>query len=321
MEVLNRQSASRSAAHSFTHPVAARGFGRTPLVWWHMLSLDAPTIAVLWCWFFAAAYGIRFGWMVLPTLALGTWCVYIADRLLDGLLSPNTTILRDRHWFYVRHRNFFTGAWIAAAIPLVYLILFRVQPSVRSDDMVLGLIGVSYFALVHGLRRGPMRWFPKELAVGFLFAIATAVPAWARTTTTAEREGLVLAVLGFGAACWLNCVAIQVWEDGEAAQEVSHNILAGGSNPHNGKPAEGFGLTQFLGRHLLAFAAVLGAASICLAFVTANTPAWRLFVCVALSAFLFALLIRHSSRFSALALRIAADAALLTPMLFLLRGL
>ena len=322
MEAWNRQPASVSTpADAFDQLGVPRRRGRAPWVWWHLLSLDAPTIAVLWCWFFAAAFGIQFRWTVLPTLALGTWCVYIADRLLDGLLSTETAILRDRHWFYVRHRTFFTGAWIMAAVPLAYLVLLRVQRSVRNDDIILGLIGATYFALVHGFRRGPMRWFPKELAVGFLFAIATAVPAWAHTTSATEREILAVAVLAFGAACWLNCVAIQVWEDAEAAQEVAHDILAGSRGRHarTGKIVQTFGLTQFLGQHLTAFAAFLGATGICLAWAAAHTPASPLLVCVAFSSFLFLMLIHCSTRFSVLTLRIAADAALLTPLLFLLR--
>ena len=47
------------------------------------------------------------------------------------------TALRDRHWFYLRHRKSFVIAWIVAAIPLAYLIFFRVQPAVRTDDIVL----------------------------------------------------------------------------------------------------------------------------------------------------------------------------------------
>ena len=324
MEVLNRQSArTHIAAGSIATPVLSEKNGRAPWVWWHLLSLDAPTVAVLWCWFFAAGFGIRFGWMVLPTLALGTWCVYIADRLLDGLLSSEAAILRDRHWFYVRHRRTFTVLWMVSALPLAYLVLFRVQRSVRNDDILLGLIGAAYFILVHGFRPGLMRWFPKELAVGFLFAIATAVPTWARIHPPGQRESLAVAVLTFGALCWLNCVAIQVWEDAEAAQESAHNILA--SRYYRiagaGGTGAGAGLTQLIGQNLMSFATLLGVVSVALAWKAAHTSAWPLFLCVALSSCLFVMLILHRNKFSVLTLRIAADAALLTPLLFLLRCL
>ena len=131
------------------NPEVGRGSEALPIqrlwVWWHLLSLDAPTVAVVWCWFFAAAFGVSLPSTALVTLALGTWCVYVADRLLDGWRSVDMTDLRDRHWFYLRHRKPFVIAWIAAAAPLAYLILFRVQPAVRTDDIVLCLIGIGYF--------------------------------------------------------------------------------------------------------------------------------------------------------------------------------
>lgn len=293
---------------------------RSLWAWWHLLSLDAPTVAVVWCWFFGTVFGLNFPWVTLPTLALGTWCVYVADRLLDGWRSNDTVTLRDRHWFYLRHRKPFLIAWAIAAVPLAYLIFFRTLPPVRTDDIILCLIGVAYFLLIHGrsLQRGGTRlfpnWFPKELAVGFLFAIATAVPAWARLNT--DRNLLIAAVLTFGATCWLNCVAIQTWEDAEAAHEVMHTILSGRHQDASMRPR---GLTEFLGRHLTVFAIVVGALGIGSTVATAGSPLYPLFTSVAISAALFLGLIWNSHRFSALTLRIAADAALLTPLIFLLR--
>ncbi len=294
--------------------------GRAPWVWWHLLSLDAPTVAILWCWFFAAAFGLNFSWVALPTLALGTWCVYVADRLLDGWGPTETSDLRDRHWFYLRHRKPFTIAWLLAAIPLAYLVLHRAQRSVRTDDFFLGLIGVVYFLLIHGphsnaRHSGYARWFPKELAVGFLFAIATAIPTWARLAE--HRSILTASVFTFGAACWLNCVAIQVWEDAEDSQEITHTILAG--HARSKEKARSRGLTEFLGEHLTGFAGSVGLLSFIFALDTAQTGLWPLFAAVTASSLLFLALIRNSYRFSVLSLRIAADAALLTPLLFLIR--
>ena len=294
---------------------------RSLWVWWHMLSLDAPTVAVVWCWFFAAVFGLALPNVALPTLALGTWCVYVADRLLDGWRSTDTVTLRDRHWFYLRHRRPFVVAWIIAAVPLAYLIFFRVSHVVRIDDIILCLIGIAYFLLIHGCRSGNSAtrrlpdWLPKELMVGFLFAIATAVPTWSRLT--GNRGLLTAAIFTFGAACWLNCVAIQTWEDAEASQEIMHTILSSsGSDKEILRPHV---ITEFLGRHLSAFAVAVGGLAFCLAYVTVNSTVWPLFAAVGLSAVLFLGLIRYSRRFSALALRIAADAALLTPLLFLIR--
>lgn len=300
---------------------------RSPWLWWHLLSLDAATVAVVWCWFFASVFGVSFSWTTLPTLGLGTWCVYVADRLLDGWCFTDVRLLRDRHWFYLRNRKPFVTAWMAAALLLGYLILTRAQHTVRADDIALCLIGTAYFALIHGshsrlqesLRPNPARWFPKELAVGFLFAVATAVPTWARlaggTTNPTGRSMLAVAVLAFGSLCWLNCVAIQVWEDAEIADHRHGSLGA----PSSGSSGQAAGLTSFLGQHLRGFAIAVGGATFCLACATARTGWWPSFAAVALSAALFLGLIRNSPRLSTMALRIAADAALLTPLLFLPR--
>lgn len=289
---------------------------RSPWVWWHLLSLDAPTVAVVWCWFFAAAFGLTLPLSSLFTLALGTWCVYVGDRLLDGWRSTDTFVLRDRHWFYLRHRKPFVIAWIAAAVPLAYLIFFRVPSAVRTDDIVLCLIGFAYFVLIHGRTspNSPLRRFPKEFAVGFLFSIATAVPTWTRL---GEGRGLFLfAVLTFGAACWLNCVAIQTWEDAEATREGQYNMFS--ESTHTPIEIRPRGLTEFLGNYLAAFAMAVGATALLLGCIAARSPLWPLFAAVVFSSLLFLALIGQTERFSALSLRILADGALLTPFIFFL---
>jgi hypothetical protein len=284
-------------------------------VWWHLLSLDAPTVAVVWCWFFSAAFGLSLPPTALITLMLGTWCVYVADRLLDGWRSADMADLRDRHWFYLQHRKPFVIAWTAAAVPLAYLILFRVQPAVRTDDIVLCLIGIGYFLLIHN--RPEKYRFSKELFVGFLFSIATAVPTWTRVQ--AGRGWLLSAILTFGAACWLNCVAIQTWEDSEATRVGDHDVFSNHRTPGGyiqkkqvGRPA----LTNFLGHHLTAFTVAIGGLALVVAGIPAARIAWPLFAAVAFSSVVFLALIRHSMRLSALSLRILADGALLTPLVF-----
>lgn len=306
---------------------------RRPWVWWHLLSFDAPTVAVVWCWFFAAAFGLSLPWPVLPTLVLGTWSVYVADRLLDGWSSRDTVSLRDRHWFYLRHRRAFGITWLLVAVPLAWLIFFRISPTVRAADVVLCLIGIAYFVLIHKVSSRKCRQsarperptifsccshlLTKELAVGFLFPIATVIPAWTRVA--ADRGLLAVAVIIFGAACWLNCVAIQTWEDAEVSYDVMHTILGAPAAEHS--TDRGKNLTQVLGKHLSAFAWIVFAASLALSFIAAKTPLWPVFAAVTMSAALFIGLIRNRRKFSTLSLRIAADAALLTPLLFLLRAL
>ncbi len=51
---------------------------------WHLASLDAPTVAVVWTLAFAWAAGVHLDRWVLVLLASGTWTVYVGDRLLDA---------------------------------------------------------------------------------------------------------------------------------------------------------------------------------------------------------------------------------------------
>jgi hypothetical protein len=50
---------------------------------WHLMSLDAPTVAVIWSLSFAWAAGVHLPRWIPVLLALGTWAVYVGDRLLD----------------------------------------------------------------------------------------------------------------------------------------------------------------------------------------------------------------------------------------------
>ena len=56
----------------------------TSLRYWHLLSLDAPTVAGLWCWAFGRAVRLHLSPRLPVALALGTWLFYVADRLLDA---------------------------------------------------------------------------------------------------------------------------------------------------------------------------------------------------------------------------------------------
>lgn len=184
------------------------------------------------------------------------------------------------------------------------------------DDIVLCLIGCGYFLLIHGhtFQGSSVRLFPKEFAVGFLFAIATAVPTWTRLDK--ERGSFLCAVLIFGAACWLNCVAIQTWEDTEAMREGLDRIF-----PESASTAETSvprSLTEFLGTHLADFAMAVGATAFLLVCITTKSRLWSPFAAVLLSSLLFLALIRQTERFSALSLRILADGALLTPLILFL---
>ncbi|MGH9585784.1 MAG: hypothetical protein ACRD3F_02450, partial [Acidobacteriaceae bacterium] len=98
-----------------------------PAEYWHLLSLDAPCVAVLWAWSIARALRIRLSAGPLLILFLGTWLLYVADRILDGLHPGNSLRLRDRHLFSLRHRSGIVAAAVPLAILLAWLVLLHMQ--------------------------------------------------------------------------------------------------------------------------------------------------------------------------------------------------
>jgi len=284
------------------------------LEWWHLLSLDAPTVATLWAWSFARALHLNLPMDALLLLFSGTWILYVADRILDGL-HQTPSPLRERHFFYMRHRTVIIFVAVPVGILLTWLVFAHMLASARHADSLLFVVACVYFCLVHLHGRSIERWFPKELIVALVFASATAVPAFARistdyalSTTQAQVVLLVLAAL-FAALCWLNCVAIEKWEQAPGPPyppRGQHFQLQ--RNDHT---------TRWGQRHLF----LISLAIVCAAIVSAalllrsNVLAALLCLAAALAAALFIVLDR--STFIAPRLRIAADAALLTPLLFI----
>src|SRR5437868_7025790 len=71
---------------------------------WHLLSLDAPTVAVTWCAAFLSVVGVPLTrpsarWPIV-FLSLATWLCYIGDRIQDARSCLDGSELRARHRFY-----------------------------------------------------------------------------------------------------------------------------------------------------------------------------------------------------------------------------
>ncbi len=269
-------------------------------LYWHLLSLDAPTVAVLWAWSFERAVGGRTSVSALAVLGLGTWLIYVADRLLDARPARGSTApeLRERHFFHARHRRTLLAVAFPAAAVLLWLI--SRMPSIdRRDDAILFAVAMLYFGSVHLAVSRTRRGFAREITVGVVFALATAIPAWSQAFDLRLRMALL--VLLFAALCCLNTIAIEVWEQPNSARRFSVSLAAG----------------------------AVTSCSAALAFWTgAHDPAdGALILCAALSAMvLFSLDAMHRRRSTQdaapdeaarwlLLVRVAADAALLTPLL------
>jgi hypothetical protein len=269
-----------------------------PLRLWHLASLDAPTVAVVWTLGFAWAADVRLPRWVPLLLALTAWAVYIADRLLDARSALRTEPhqLRERHFFHWRFRRIFVPLGAAAACAAAWLVLARMPATVRERNSVLAAAALLYFISVHSRRirrRLPAAVVSKEMLVGVLFTAACALPAWycGRIAGIDRPVGPLLGPVAlFALLAWLNCHLIERWE-------TAAELWSGAR---------------------LALALAVAAAALTAALAVAGQPAAAaLAASGAASALLLALLDRLRARLTPVALRAAADLVLLTPLLLL----
>ena len=167
-------------------------------------------MAALWSWFFARAMHLHLPLLPALLLGLATWLLYVADRILDGLDGARES-LRERHYFHARHRVAFLITASLVSTLLAWCVCTRMRPEALRDDLWIGACLPGYVFFVHWHTSAPH--FPKELAVGTIFAAATAVPAWSRLEGTGlARAQLAPAIFFFALLCWVNCVGIDKWE-------------------------------------------------------------------------------------------------------------
>lgn len=269
---------------------------------WHLLSLDAPTVASLWIWFIAAANHIQLPVSSIIAMFIAVWMLYAADRLLDtrslDSQSRSEPHLEARHYFHHRHRTAFVAGILLASVVLAPLLL-RLTTDAVHLYLILGGLLFGYFILIHATRSAHR--FPKEIAVGIFFAAATFIP------TVARQPGLRLALLPpailFATLCSLNCLFIYAWE------HDSQYASTPGDHPAHAT-------TRFALRHLPFFARAIAVTGTLLALLDHHSP-WSIALATTLSAIFLLLLHHRRHRIPALTLRAAADLALLTPILLI----
>jgi len=265
-----------------------------PLRLWHLSSLDAPTVAVVWLLGFAKAAGVRLPAWVPLLLALVTWCIYISDRILDthcALLAQEVQCLRKRHHFHWKHRRVFIPLAVAAACISTWIVISFMPVAICERSALLALASIIYFSGVHSPTK-VRAFLPKELLVAVLFTSGCVLPTIGRTGNLSAT--FVIVIVFFAGLAWLNCRAIECWES-------------------VGQTYYGTQIQSFAG--LLALAGVL--ATIIL-FAPSSHEA-ELIGTGAASAVLLALLDGIRGRLTPIALRSAADLVLLTPLVLLLR--
>lgn len=281
------------------------------LRYWHLASLDAPTVAAVWSLAFAWVAGVRLAAWVIALQVLTVWTVYVGDRLLDAraglsqranLRQPDIDLrqqpangLRERHYFHWRRRRILVPSACIAACAAACIAARCMPIVVKERGSLLAAASALYFTRVHAGR--VRRLLRKELLVGILFTAGCALPS--------ASPAIAVPAIFFAALAWLNCSAIEIWETGKPDGE--RTPLAAG------RPAQPRSIVPRSNAIALACAGVIIAATL-LPF----TPrAAAMLAAGALSAVLLAFLDRARERITAVAVRALADLVLLTPALLL----
>lgn len=292
----SRRAASRPVS---TATVAATIIPvRTP--WWlsfHLLSLDAPLVAVVWQRWWARSTGIALPLSREIVLGLGVWAIYLADRLADTAHDEYRLGGAARHVFSGDRRHLL---WpLALGVALILAVLTPLCLSGGEFHAGLGLLALAsgYFWLVHGqTSRGWSAYLPKEAVVGAMFGAGTVFFVVCRAHSLPPAFWMNAGL--FAAVCFLNCALITHWE--RHAWDVRERSSLLNSFP---------GLSARLG---LASVALAG-----LAFAVCAGSRSLDGLPVAVSALLLAGLDFHKTKLSVDALRVLADVVLLTPWLIL----
>jgi len=265
------------------------------LATWHLLSLDAPTVAAVWTWFVARAVHVALAPGILAAMFVAVWLLYAGDRVLDGFSSGEQW--EARHWFHHRHKRGFAVGIGVGSMLLVPLTLTIPWGILR---LYLGLAALLlvWFAIVHGVMRGRAFRLPKEQMPAAFCVAAVFIPVWARVGF--RHEGLALAALFYGLLITLNCWCIYAWE---------HD---GTGDAH---------LTTRLGVRWLRQALLAGMVLPLAAMRFGRVELVPVFVSIALAAGLLMTLNQTRWALERTDLRAAADLVLLTPLLLLVAAL
>lgn len=277
-----------------TAPARARGPVRL-LHLWHLLSLDAPTVAAVWTWFIGRAAGVQLAWAPVAAMFLAVWMLYVADRLLDAA-SGREAELEERHRFHRRHGRAFLRGFGAAAVTLAILLSRLAPPALRLYALLAALLA-GWLLLIHARPQPSARRLPKEVAVGVFFAAAVFIPTVARFP--ALRLELLPAAVLFAAVCALNCLFVYAWEHPGSRSEAHASTRWG---------------TRFRRPIAWGTAACATAATACTSAMPLMRSAEPLAASAAVSVALLLLLDRRRHSLGRTSLRALADAALLTPL-------
>lgn len=254
----------------------------------HLLSLDAPAVAVVWQALLAQHLGFRLDFGVRAVLGFTVWFIYIADRLLD-VRGEQQVPRTARHRFYLAHWRLSAALLTLIGITDVLLAAFYLPPLVWVAGAALAASVLAYMGAVHLYG---MPHLPKAILVAILFAGGTFLAPVACATPTLSSIWLPAAT--FFGLCVLNLVLIDAWEAEES--DASGSFCPGPSRLRLWLP--------------------LWVALLAPAFLPAGNEPW--FRAIAMSAAAMLALLLSGRHLNADMRRVLVDVALLAPAVFFL---
>jgi hypothetical protein len=179
--------------------------------WWQwptILSLDAPSVAIVWQALLARAAGVSLGWPQQFVLAASVWLAYAADRWIEGWRIAPADVRTQRHHFAQRWRWPLAACWSLVFAADVAVAFGRLSAREIGSGAVLLALVVAYL-LSHQSAHRESRWrVPKELCIAFLMASGAGV----FLVTPGDVAALSVPLVMFGLACLGNCALISAWE-------------------------------------------------------------------------------------------------------------
>ncbi len=266
--------------------------------WPNLIGLDSPIVAVYWQAMFAKISGVDLPWFIHLILGLSTWCIYLADRIID-VIRARQEATTSRHRFTRRHLRKLIGLLIIISIfNLALIIQYLPHKLLITGIITLGLIAIYYLIRLTRLKN-IITLIPREVMCGMLFALGCAIaPHFYATKPWIQTPSLFIPVIMFGVVCSASCILISIWEKEADAITADSSIITTHAN--------------FI-PYLASTLTYLTAATLTLSCFFH----WQAFLSISLSAILLRLALHHQNRISSMNRRVLADTVLLSPLIFM----
>jgi hypothetical protein len=177
-------------------------------LYFNLLGLDAPLIAVTWLFLFARTWRVDYHpWEAYAALGLSVWTIRIAVKLVQE------SLLSEPHAFAAIHESRLRMAAVTSGLLAIVLIVRSFPLSLYAYLMVCALIVVGYFAIL-------LFSEPKEGGVNYTRHILSALSFAFGTALTAHvylpSQNIFLMMitrefLCFGLLCILASTALELW--------------------------------------------------------------------------------------------------------------